>query len=250
MFEIGIIGSCRVYDPLLHSSFSLNQKHIYGFTHNTKEHLQLLTLGLKGSPDTQTLAEITCIPCGYRGFESESIEGRYYVVEISSVRVVEYQGWILQINRFFKFCTQYSPVLLNALSFSSEDALRHGLSQCTDLPMNIDEINFYEQSEDEIAADIIEIHRILNGKVIFVSHFDTDQFGNSITQRRKIINAMSTVSIRNGIKIFDPTPHLKAFGIEKAVIDLGHYTPEFQTEMSKILSHEVNGLVDEFRGAE
>lgn len=243
MIPVTIIGSCRVYEPLLQAGVPMNQAHVYGYTHNTREHLQMLRLGRIGSPPSEAIARMSCIARGYAGFPEIVTRDRFYVLEICSIRVVEYLGWYLQINRFFTYCSEFTPSAVNAVTFSSEVALKKVLHACQDLPVDVDALQYYEQSEEELMADLLELHRLLEGRVLFVSHFNTDKQGKQVWQRQRIVDCLARLHAGSGAHVFDPTAAMKQYGPERAMVNMGHYTPEFQAIIAQLLSDRIGAIV-------
>lgn len=233
--KVTSIGSCRIYDPLMLAGKELSQEGVAGFSHNTKEHLQLLRSPPALPPD-EMLSTITCLP-RKRPVVPCNDPARFFVVEISSIRVLRYGDWFLQINRFFTYVSGVAGAQYNALSFKSQEALRDGLRGIPTLPLNADELEFYEQSEDEVYADALKIKEILGGRVLFVCHWDTDRHGRLIPQRTTVRRALARLAIDHDAFVLDPTPYVKQHG--NAFADLGHFSEEFKTNMANILGNRL-----------
>lgn len=239
MTPITVIGSCRVYEPLVASGLTLVQDQVYGYTHNTCEHLQMLFLQNAGIPPTEALSETTLIRQNFKGFDGPPGDGRLFVIEISSIRILKYLSWYLQINRFFRFSERFASEKMDAVKFTDEETLKSSLEKLTNFPFDLDLLQYYEQAEVELLDDLRRLQRVLQGRVLFVPHFNTDKKGQPIWQRSRIHICLQRLQRETGAKIFDPTPHVKAFGLEHALIDLGHYSKPFEQRMSSLLSAAV-----------
>lgn len=233
--KITSIGSCRIYDPLALAGKKLSQEGVAGFSHNTKEHLQLLRSPPALPPD-DILSAITNLPRKRPAVPCDDPDS-FFIVEISSIRVLRYGEWYLQINRFFTYVSGVAGTEYNALSFKSQEALRDGLNGIPTLPLNVNEVEFYEQSEDEVYADALKIKEVLGGRVLFVCHWDTDRDGRLIPQRTTVRRALARLAIDHGAFVLDPTPYVKQHG--NAFVDLGHLSEEFKTNMASILSNRL-----------
>lgn len=238
--KISVIGSCRVQDPLIVRGIALDQRGLDGYTHNTKEHLQLLAAP-PAEPLTGPISRITNLPAR-RTAVDVSDPDRWFVVEICSVRVVKYDDWYMQINKFAQYVQELGGSDFNALSFKSQQALRERLAQVPDLTFDASRIEFYEQDEDEVYADTLEINRRLGGRALFVGHWDVDQLGRPIPQRSIIRKALSRLALDEGVLFFDPTPYVKR--APGAFKDLGHYADPFKPVIGRILANRLSDLID------
>jgi hypothetical protein len=245
MPPLTVIGSCRVYEPLLKSGLTLAQQEVPAYTHNSKEVLQLLSLGTKGAQNTDVLEKITCIRRGLQGFTEIPAAERFFVVEISSIRVVSYHNWYLQISRFFVFCSTFSQSKLWHSIFFGEAELKAALRALPGLPLDVDDISYYEQEEEELMADLREIYRQLQGRVLFVSHFNCDEAGAPIWQRSLIRQCLARLQAETSVALFDPTPAMKEFGIAQAMQDQSHYTAPFEEKISQLLVSTLKEIVPE-----
>ncbi len=237
--RISVIGSCRVQDPLIVRGVALDQRGLDGYTHNTKEHLQLLAEP-SAEPLAGPISRITNLPAR-RAAVDVADPDRWFVVEICSVRVVKYDAWYMQINKFAQYVQELGGADFNALSFKSQEALRGRLAQIPDLTFDGARIEFYEQGEDEVYADALEINRRLGGRALFVCHWDVDQLGRTIPQRSVIRKALSRLAMDEGVFFLDPTPYVKRS--PGAFKDLGHYADPFKPVMGRILANRIGEMI-------
>jgi hypothetical protein len=240
--EIVCVGSCRILEPLRSVGLNLNQKSIYGYTHNTKEHIQLIkTVGIMPSWESYVYNMV--------GRKKDLFlkpllisDDRIFVVEICSIRVLEYDGVFLQLNRFYEFCNQFADNKKKPISFQDQDSIRSWLSNIKSLPFNYKKIKFYEQNQQEIIDDVNELISILGSNVIFVSHFNVDNFGGSIPQRKIIIEALKYLEFQTGINFYDPTSDVLAKGFKSSCIDAGHYQDYFINVIGNSIKNKIIGL--------
>jgi hypothetical protein len=147
----------------------------------------------------------------------------------------------MQINRFAQYVSELGGKDFSVLSFKSQDDLRTQLAQIPGLPFDVQRIEFYEQGEDELHADAREIHRRLGGRVLFVSHWDTDHKGRRIPQRTVIRNALNRLVLDDGVFFLDPTPYTRR--AKDAFIDLGHYAEWFKPIMGRVIANRLSEVI-------
>jgi hypothetical protein len=237
--RISVIGSCRVQDPLMARGVVLDQAGIGGYTHNTGEHLQLLS-NPPLVPQTVPLVRMVNLPMEREAVDTSDPD-RWFVVEVCSVRIVKYESWYLQINRFGSYVRDLAGPDFSSPNFKSQAALRAQLAQIPNLPFDSERIEYYEQAEDELYADALAIHRQLGGRVLFVSHWDTDHKGAKIGQRTVIRNALNRLALDEGVFFLDPTPYARR--TPGAFVDLGHYADSFKPIIGRVIANRLSEVM-------
>lgn len=237
------IGSCRTYEPLKLSNVKLDQKIVYCYTHNTREHLQLLTMACEKIPSCHFLSKVTGIPLEFAWRKGDHQDNIFYVIEISSIRVLKHKNYYLQINKFTNAVSSHYGINSTPLSFTTPESFKKTLSTVENFPLKINEIEYYEQDEDELLGDILKIQQILEGRVIFISHFNISKGGELAPQRQIIQKSLHKAHRLFGIKFFDPTDCVLAHGFQNACIDKSHYKEDFIPVMSEeIIRAIVNSI--------
>lgn len=237
--RISVVGSCRVQDPLIARGVVLDQQGIGGYTHNTREHLQLLS-DPPLLPPSAAISKMVNLPMERKAVDVGDPD-RWFVVEVSSIRVVKYESWYMQINRFAQYIGELAGTQFNALSFKSQDDLRAQLAPIPGLPIDAQRIEFYEQGEEEICVDLREIHRQLGGRVLFVCHWDTDLKGRKIAQRTVVRNALNRLVMDDGFFYLDPTPYARR--VPDVFVNQGHYADWFKPIMGRILANRLSEVI-------
>ncbi len=270
--NVTVFGSCRVHTPFSRmekdNKLKLNQKNIYGYTHYTSEILQQFEIIAGTKIAKSRLRPYMNIPKDWRNPEKlmadfskgneyfEELSNRIgalfcdtdvFIVEVSSIRKVQFKAVYLQINRVRDLLVDDAPILERWWN----PMMRNGSNCADELKMDWNDstknevgygIRLEEQTLNEIANDLNLIIKILKKPVIFVSHFDTDYKGNSIPQRKKIIDSIKILHEKDLCRFVDPTYEVKKFGIDNSISDLGHYREVFIPHISEILYREVAAI--------
>ena len=250
MISVGTLGSCRVHTPLKlagdRKQITYVADNLIGYVHNSKEVIQDINIlhgkvavpenlrrlvnfvNLKSKLDTDVFASI------YRKVDM-------FVVEVSSIRLVEFRNLFLQIHRFRELLAGIDPSNQweKKIQGPAEAWREHvqGVMAGRDLDPATREIvldsTVREQAVKEIVADLSAISMRLHKPVLFVSHFCNDYQGKPIAQRATIREALRIFSSDlPHIAYFDPSTLVERYGLETALLDLGHYKPAFEETVS------------------
>lgn len=250
------IGTCRVAEPLGAAvqtrPLRRNSTNIYGFIHTAREALQQIDF-LDGREIPAELGRFL----SQDGVLMRSPRPRtdVFVVEISSAKEIVFDEWLLQINHleknfrdrpglidaFFRLKGERDPqARLQRLSavpgFAASDPLERRI---------LLEGYVRTTARDELEAEMAEIvDRLRPTPVVFVNHIDVpDAQGKPIESRARLCGWVQEICARSGYPAFDPTPHVTAYGPERALAeagrDLNHYEASFKPVLGAILVDEV-----------
>jgi hypothetical protein len=237
--RITTIGTCRVYHPFEAAEkllgYQLDNRSLYGFVHAGPEVLQQIRYA-EGRFDyppelSDVFTDLVDVAPG-RGLAADA-----YLVEISSRKLYEFDGLILQKNRTDQRLKRY-PYLYEVLTRhpldpnARMDAIPAAeVARLDDLTRQVMErMTVRIVGEDELEENMASIVEAL-GTVVFVTHcgaFGKD--GRRIKDRQKVMQAMLRIGAQRGFRVYDPTPLMDAFGQDTAMPpgDVNHYTPDFE----------------------
>jgi hypothetical protein len=266
--RVTVLGTCRVYDPLKiladEGVVELRNRGVYGFVHYAKEALQQLrvmhgelTIPFPLKPyithkEIPEGADETLATPAYHLDETDLL-----VVEISSLKEIEYDGLYLQINRvrsqllegrdnlqewwrrlYDKQTEMPAGVLQKRKQFISDDL--------TELERElVIRIEVRVQSAASMLADMRAIREYFDGPILWVSHFDTRALGSGqeIPIRKQLVEAVEGAAASLGQPFFNPRETIERFGMARALTDMAHYTPEFQAELAARFSQLLPDLL-------
>jgi hypothetical protein len=253
--RVTVLGTCRVYDPFAllaeRGVVELHNAGVYGFTHYTKETLQQLRVMHGESALPAELGPyITHNRLSARAdgtlatAENRLGETDLLVVEISSLKEIEFRGFYLQINRLRGrlvgdrellqrwWKRLYAKEKLGTSAEEREPFLSDDLS-----PLERDlvlEIDVQLQTAESMLTDMEAIRAYFDGPILWVSHFDTPALkgGRELPRRKQLVAGVEAGAARLGEPFFNPREDIEAFGLPRALVDMGHYQPEFQAELA------------------
>lgn len=233
------IGSCRLYRPLrlMSAQGRIRPLHpLSGHVHNPLEILQLLRMRSGDLEIEPSLAPYLGIK-NVHSFEKtkkllkEEREADIIIVELSSIRIVQYRGWYFQINATSSYFSE--------LGFSIDhiNKMVKGREAPQELPVTDDclALDIYHDSEswemgrEELAVSIKNICERLEKPVMFLGFFEETKGGRKIPQRQLLNEVMAEfVQTREGVEFFNPTDLVAKYGFDVALKDLGHYNLSFE----------------------
>jgi hypothetical protein len=253
--RVTVLGTCRVYDPFeilaKRGVVEVCNDGVYGFTHYTKETLQQLRVmhGELAIPaELQRYVTHHKLPADADGnlatAENRLDETDLLVVEISSLKEIEFRGFHLQINRLRNelvgereglqqwWKRLYDKEKLGRSREAREPFLSEDLS-----PLERDlvlEIDVQMQTAEAMRADMEAIRAYFDGPILWVSHFDTVglKSGVEIPLRKQLVRAAEAGAASLGQPFFNPRQDIERFGLPQALDDMAHYKPEFQAELA------------------
>ena len=246
IWAVGAFGSCRVNTPLSvvtnHGLISYKFDSAIGYLHNPLEiqqAIRLLRSEIKAPPELYDLINITS-PKELRG------EDRFYrlfanidviVCEVSSVRIIEYKGWYLQLNRFREMLAEYqideraSGALFRSADAKADIAERLKGKPKSELAVDVVlQSNFYELDHAGLAQEILRLREMMpDHPVVFVGITSNDYDGSPIRQRVELRDALKSAAETSPNTAFiDPTAYVMRDGMDVALQDLGHYNKAYE----------------------
>jgi hypothetical protein len=256
--KVTVFGSCRVHTPCTilarQGKLSLNQENIYGFVHSSREILQQIEIITGKKVPAGRLRPFLNIPEQWKRPETKTTfdnlfeETDVFVVEISSIRLLRFKAFFLQINRTRELLTDYG----NRSTEWWLHLVRTGCNSFNDRPFAISSpveaevirgLTASDQSSVDIVEDLCAIASVCRKKIVFVSHFNTDYERNPILQRARIVDAFKALPSISGTSFLDPTGAVLKEGIELSIKDLGHYTEKFESEIARLIWEEITRLL-------
>jgi hypothetical protein len=93
-------------------------------------------------------------------------------------------------------------------------------------------LDSYEQTIKDVERSLLKIIEFVRKPILLVSTFNTDYNGNPVPQRTVLEKAMNQVARDVRCAFFDPTQTVLRAGITNAILDLGHYKPDFEKEIA------------------
>ena len=258
---ISTIGSCRVAGPMTklqaQRNFVLDNRLLYGFTHNTKETIQAIRY-MRGE---------VSLPEGVWSFlSSEPVRESNpahalpsdlrYVVEISSTKVLELDGVYLQLVRF-KEALNFCPELLKIFfEHSGRDALERRREALEAAPSfahvppaasrALLNTVLHVQNAQEILDDLKVIQQLLGRSFVLVTHCNAmNAAGQPIADRAQMVETVKLAAQTLGIETVEPGVLLAHFGQSRGMPEEGrdtaHYTPAFAKLVGRAICDKLLG---------
>ncbi len=265
--RVTVLGTCRVFDPFSilakRGVVELRNAGVYGFTHYTKETLQQLRVMHGELAVPRALAPYIThkdVPAGagdsFGTPENHLDETDLLVVEVSSLKEIEFQGFYLQINRLRNQLVGEREELQRWWKRLYDKEAERGPGRrprdeflTGDLgPLERDlvaEIEVQVQTAESMRADMEAIRRYFDGPILWVSHFDTKglKSGVEIPIRKQLVASAEAGAASLGEPFFNPRAAIEEFGMAEALEDMAHYKPEFQAELATRLERMLPELL-------
>jgi len=246
---VTVFGTCRVYEPIKIladlGNVSLNNDMVFGYTHTTKELLQMLKLQSgEFDCDKQTRKFIVKKIEHYETAKNKHFkDSQVTFIELSSLRLFSLNGVYLRSNLIYWFLN----TLLSDAEVFWNDVIhqrKKPISDYSTLKELSDEEKFVIknitckiQTQDDFLADLEEIYTYIpkGQQLVFVSHFD-------MKVKNSEVRVPERVNIYKWLKeycekkrknhIFNPRYLLEEYGYGNGLLDNSHYTKRFETELS------------------
>jgi len=215
---LSVIGSCRVFTPINRLARRGITHTAHGgaewYTHSTRDVLQKIKIVrnqlIPSEADVPMIVETYPQKWQPSNHHPDFFKGTdVFIVEICSRKIFSKNGIYFQ-----QWCAQ------GALNNQGNDAT--ATSQTESMITRV-------QAQIEVRKDLKLICDRLNKPVIFVGHINTKMTdGNPFPERVIIHNLLRDFCNEDArATFFDPTVYIKEFGEEVALVDSGHYRPEF-----------------------
>lgn len=258
IWSVGVMGSCRVYTPLKLAAQADKLKVAwvskYGFRHNPLELRQGLDIlrgrlkppaalgALLNLVDTESFGETDLFRLRFSNIEA-------MVVEVSSIRIIEYDGWQLQLNRvrealLAKGVKEAEISNLFQASSPKEPVLeRLRASGADDLIAMVEQARFYELPPTPLIAAILELRAAFEMPVILVGNVSHHYGGEWIAQRVGLAAALAQVAAQRPETCYiDPTRIVDRYVMREVMRDLGHYKPECEPMIGAEFVSAIDGF--------
>ena len=251
------LGSCRIVNPMRLGSDAgavhLNNADVYGYVHTPAEVIQLLDY-LKGmdvpEPVVPYVAGSRTVPPRTRRTESD-----VYVIEISSLKSIVFHGWNLQLNYFAERLRPFPDLRRSFFEAPLQEQRNRRAMELVRLPdfmalptydrRVLVDAHVVNVTREDLRTGVLAVVERLAKPVLFVTHLDLpDPRGNKIESRSLICAWMAELAQEFGIMVFDPTPHVLQFGIDRALAENGqsrsHYSGAFERVLAEALQEEMH----------
>lgn len=254
--RVTVLGSCRVYEPIKllaeQGKVALHNKGVYGYVHYSKESVQQLRV-MHGQIDIpmelKPYVTHKVVPEGsgsaLRTPLNDLSETDLLVVEISSLKEIEFDGFYLQINRLREQLVGDDENLKAWWAYLYDKGLderaEHRAVRRQFLTQDQSSVtrklvmwtNVSIQDEASLHRDMQAIRAYFSGPIIWVSHFDTLTFSNkAIPIRQTLVQYVRSGATALEQPWFNPRAAIEEFGRNDALLDMAHYTPDFELELS------------------
>ena len=226
---VTLFGTCR-FDKI---DYNTNLNNFIGYTHNTKEVLQLIRF-LKGEiaipPPYNTLCFKTAIEkrigidMDNHHYKHKFNNTKIFVIEICSRKKYIHNNYFLHHICVDKRMTHFN-------NNTPKDIL--------------DSYTVETQSDEEIENDIVEIQKILYPrKVVIVSHYNSKINGEYIESRNGLVCLLDKICEKHGISFVNPREALGQYTQEQVMYDnLSDYTEFGLCEFGKYMNNYINTLL-------
>ncbi|KQN15827.1 hypothetical protein ASE79_03650 [Sphingomonas sp. Leaf28] len=229
---------------------------VFGFVHSTADIHQMLDVNDDIMRPPKELYSLLSIRNEKFQPDDESRKRRVIkhdvvVIEISSIRILKYGSYSLQINRLKEIVKERAGVRNEAVvttspRFAAVLALARSVSEGSDpVSVALREFDDFEQSPDDFYAAARSILDRLPMPVLLVPHVNLTSTGNPIPQRQIIRDALERIAGESeNIRFYDPTALVRDVGYGAAMADSAHYQEDFELAMGEQLAAQIKGLLD------
>jgi tetratricopeptide (TPR) repeat protein len=265
------IGTCRIHSPLRRAAarypIEVDLRRNYGFAHSSEEALQQLKF-LLGEKDIPPSVAPLIMRDGKDGeYEKQTWEpADLHLVEISSAKSIKCGGNPIQSNYLYRHFADFFANSLRARTYwnlvkkghrgrlsaflreQPSFRLLHSSERDLLLSMSIE-----QQSFKSVKGDMERIvDRLGADRVLFVTHVNAlTPDDERIPSRERLIRWVTLAAEQIGVGAFDPTAAMLEFGqeraLEKAGLDLAHYTPAFFEKLYEDLHRSHIGAIMQAR---
>jgi hypothetical protein len=246
------IGSCRVREPtrvlVRRGLAEQNQRGVFGATHTSKEVLQVL----------RSMAGELIVPAELRPYIAtrpasllddprtrlnDMSDTDVLIVELSSVKEILFRDFYLQLFLTARClrATGSKPVLewwelmrRNGTDVDDRSRLVASVDPSSLEAAVVAEVQLRMQEPDDIGCDMELITDMVEGPILFVTHFDTPRPDGrkNVRGRSDLIAAVREAAAELGYRMYDPTADVLSYAAERgdltaAITDIGHYTDAF-----------------------
>lgn len=260
------LGSCRVVTPCAiltrKELIKMNQNNVFGFVHNAPEILQQAKICCGSVSPPVRLRPYLNIPSNWKSPPAADLSQYHemfrdtdvFVVEISSIRIMKFKAFFLQIHRTREILAPDEKRMgwWQNLVRSGENmypAFESAWADEVEREVAAGIISI-EQTVEELVTDVLKLVQFLDKPVLLVSTFNTDYMGKPIPQRTILAEGLARVAAHTPkTALFDPTEIVLNHGLNGAIKDLGHYTDAFEPQIAQHIFDRICSLQDSVRTA-
>lgn len=211
---ISVIGSCRVFNPIHTTGFKIAHQYATWNTHCTKEIIQKINI-VNQNVLIPTEFDLFINQIGsldHKKFHKDFYKWTHiFIIEISSVKKFMYNDF---------YCNQWA--IRDILKKYTFDDKNYQIAEIINKNMQL-------QTEEEIIGDLDIMCTLLQNKIIFVNHINILKDDGSTFEERSLIHRILKKYCDNKNTFhFDPTEIVSQYPLKQALIDSGHYTPQFE----------------------
>ncbi|MGY6269122.1 capsular biosynthesis protein [Achromobacter denitrificans] len=262
---ISTIGSCRVAGPMTklqaQRNFVLDNRLLYGFTHNTKETIQAIRYMRGEIPIPESVWPFISSETPRESNPANALPAdARHVVEISSTKVLELDGKYLQLVRFkeaLNFCPELLKIFFDHASHEALAKRRAALQEAPSFAHVPEHVQhalthtvLHMQNAQEIMDDLKAIQQLLGGSFVLVTHCNAiNAEGQPIADRAQMVETVKLAASTLGIPVIEPGALLAHFGQSRGMPDEGrdtaHYTPAFAKLVGHAICEKLLGNADQ-----
>lgn len=246
---VAALGSCRVTRPLarLESRGLIRTIHrdAAWYTHSTRDALQKLDIvcGRRVLDDR----EIDLVVHGRDKWQPAAHRPDFFaaadcfVVEISSLKTVEYGGLEIQQWCLRDLVQGLGASLADLMALLALPPARRPASGIAAMPPGLVQdiaakARAGKQSASDCIADLGRLQARLGKPAVYVPHLNVrTEAGRMLPDRLRLVRALRQFCARRGQAFFDPAPLIAAAGQAAALQDIDHYRPEFEIAVGEAL---------------
>lgn len=251
------IGSCRIYKPLGHAldrGLLRSFTNVFPHVHNPVEIVQAFGI-LQGDivppPELRDWMGLKGFKYGGpEAFAALIAKADLFVIELSSVRIVNFQGWEFQFNHFRQKLEAegIAAPLIQKLhgTPTQSDEVRRTISA---LPLSdqaravIETGIFRELTAADLAAALPALRAQVPLPVLLVGVVERSAKGIAIAQRVLLNRQMADFAATAAdVHFYNPTDLIDRHGFAPVMKDMGHYHAEFEPAVGDVLAGVVAGL--------
>lgn len=249
---ISVIGSCRVHNPMraLRNAdlIKLNNSRLREFCHSPREALQKIRVANNRMEIPENLSIFVN---GVEAAEKPAVRADFsktdiFLIEISSLRRLSFQGVELQLNFITDFLVK--KYNLEQWFFELSEMARAAplgrkvkhLPNVKNLPDNINylasSLEMSMETDEVISEMISKISDYLRKPILFSGHFDVlKNDGRRVQDRVRLNDCVKNAAEKLGHGFFNPSDLFNDVGIGLALRDNNHWNYEFEKDAGNFI---------------
>lgn len=261
---VSVVGSCRVHNPMRAlrnvGLINLNNSRLREFCHSPREALQKIRIANNRMVVPENLSLFVN---GVEAAESNPLRADFsktdiFVIEISSLRRLSFQGIELQLNFVTEFLVKKYNLddwFLKLCEMARAAPLGKKVKLHPDKKDLPDEI-YYLVSSIEMSLEtdavisemVVKISDYLNKPILFVGHFDVlKNDGRRVGDRVRLNNCVKNSAEKLGHYFFNPSDLFNDVGADLALRDNNHWNYDFERKAGEfILNNKILPILGKY----